>query len=144
LLSGRIGAGIGAELGAMRVTEQIDALEASAVDAFKYLVVTRALACVIALPILTTTDELLRHARRLPGRARGHRHARCGSTSNRSFSVIDVADYVPATLKTTVFGFIIAITSSYLGFTTSSGTEGVGARRPAPSCSPPFSSLFPT
>src|SRR3954466_5591857 len=54
LLSGRIGAGIGAELGAMRVTEQIDALEASAVDAFKYLVVTRALACVIALPILTT------------------------------------------------------------------------------------------
>ena len=54
LLSGRIGAGIGAELGAMRVTEQIDALEASAVDAFRYLVVTRVIACVIALPILTT------------------------------------------------------------------------------------------
>src|SRR5215216_4262577 len=54
LLSGRIGAGIGAELGAMRVTEQIDALEASAVDAFRYLVVTRVVACVIALPILTT------------------------------------------------------------------------------------------
>src|SRR5262245_44885643 len=54
LLSGRIGAGIGAELGAMRVTEQIDALEATAVDSFKYLVVTRVIACVIALPILTT------------------------------------------------------------------------------------------
>src|SRR6187549_4251879 len=54
LLSGRIGAGIGAELGAMRVTEQIDALEATAVDSFKYLVVTRMVACVIALPILTT------------------------------------------------------------------------------------------
>src|SRR5580765_1591281 len=54
LLSGRIGAGIRAELGAMRVTEQIDALEASAVDAFKYLVVTRTVACIIALPILTT------------------------------------------------------------------------------------------
>ena len=54
LLSGRIGAGIGAELGAMRVTEQIDALEASAVDAFRYLVVTRTVACIIALPILTT------------------------------------------------------------------------------------------
>src|SRR6185436_4691551 len=54
LLSGRIGAGIGAELGAMRVTEQIDALEASAVDAFRYLVVTRVIACVLALPILTT------------------------------------------------------------------------------------------
>src|SRR5688572_26944745 len=49
LLSGRIGAGIGAELGAMRVTEQIDALEASAVDAFRYLVVTRVIACLIAL-----------------------------------------------------------------------------------------------
>ncbi len=54
LLSGRIGAGIGAELGAMRVTEQIDALEASAVDAFRYLVVTRVAAASIALPILTT------------------------------------------------------------------------------------------
>ena len=54
LLSGRIGAGIGAELGAMRVTEQIDALEASAVDAFQYLVVTRIIACIIALPLLTT------------------------------------------------------------------------------------------
>src|ERR687893_661245 len=54
LLSGRIGAGIGAELGAMRVTEQIDALEASAVDSFKFLVVTRVVACVIAVPILTT------------------------------------------------------------------------------------------
>ena len=54
LLSGRIGAGIGAELGAMKVTEQIDALEATAVDSFKYLVVTRMVACVMALPILTT------------------------------------------------------------------------------------------
>lgn len=54
LLSGRIGAGIGAELGAMKVTEQIDALEAVAVDSFRYLVVTRVVACVIALPLLTT------------------------------------------------------------------------------------------
>ncbi|HZM62873.1 MAG TPA: ABC transporter permease, partial [Vicinamibacterales bacterium] len=54
LLSGRIGAGIGAELGAMKVTEQIDALEAVAVDPFKYLVVTRVVACVIAVPLLTT------------------------------------------------------------------------------------------
>src|SRR3990172_5486087 len=54
LLSGRIGAGIGAELGAMRVTEQIDALEASAVDAFLYLAATRVIACVTALPLLTT------------------------------------------------------------------------------------------
>ena len=53
LISGRVGAGIGAELAGMRVTEQIDALEALAVDSFRYLVVTRIIACVIALPILT-------------------------------------------------------------------------------------------
>src|SRR5262245_3081880 len=54
LFSGRVGAGIGAELGAMRVTEQIDALESLAVDSFKHLVVTRIAACMIALPLLTT------------------------------------------------------------------------------------------
>jgi ABC transport permease subunit len=54
LLSGRIGARIGSELGAMKVTEQIEALEALAVDSFKYLVVTRVVACVMALPILTS------------------------------------------------------------------------------------------
>ena len=45
---------------------------------------------------------------------------------NRAFSLIDMTDYVPATIKTMVFGFIIATMSSYLGFTTESGTEGVG------------------
>src|SRR5919109_9595 len=54
LVSGRVGAGIGAEIGAMRVTEQIDALEATAVDAFRYLAVTRVVACMIAMPLLTT------------------------------------------------------------------------------------------
>lgn len=125
LLSGRIGAGIGAELGAMRVTEQIDALEASAVDAFRYLVVTRVIACVIALPLLTT---LMNFAGMVGGFI-----AETSSTGmplglyfTRAFSLIEFADYVPATMKTMVFGFIIAATSSYLGFNTSSGTEGVG------------------
>jgi phospholipid/cholesterol/gamma-HCH transport system permease protein len=125
LLSGRIGAGIGAELGAMRVTEQIDALEASAVDAFRYLVVTRVIACVIALPILTT---VMNFAGMLGGflaetSATG---MSLGLYFTRAFELIDMADYVPATLKTMVFGFIIATMSSYLGFTTTSGTEGVG------------------
>jgi phospholipid/cholesterol/gamma-HCH transport system permease protein len=125
LLSGRIGAGIGAELGAMRVTEQIDALEASAVDAFRYLVVTRVAACIIALPILTT---IMNFAGMLGGFV-----AESAATGmslplyfRRAFSLIGMTDYVPATLKTMVFGFIIATTSSYLGFTTESGTEGVG------------------
>jgi phospholipid/cholesterol/gamma-HCH transport system permease protein len=125
LLSGRIGAGIGAELGAMRVTEQIDALEASAVDAFRYLVVTRVVACVLALPILTT---IMNFAGMLGGFIA--ENAVTGMSLQlyftRSFSLIGMADYVPATLKTMVFGFIIATISSYLGYTTTSGTEGVG------------------
>jgi len=125
LLSGRIGAGIGAELGSMKVTEQIDALEATAVDAFRYLVVTRVIACVIALPILTT---LMNFAGMLGGY-----FAETAATGmsltlyfNRAFSLIDLTDYVPATVKTMVFGFIIATVSAYLGFRTESGTEGVG------------------
>ena len=125
LLSGRIGAGIGAELGAMRVTEQIDALEASAVDAFRYLVVTRVVACMIALPLLTGIMNI-------SGMLGGYvAEATVTGMSldlyfTRAFAMIDFADYVPATLKTMVFGFIIATMSSYLGFTTESGTEGVG------------------
>ncbi|HKW74283.1 MAG TPA: ABC transporter permease [Terriglobales bacterium] len=53
LVAGRVGAGIGAELAGMRITQQIDALESLAVGSFKYLIVTRIVACVIALPILT-------------------------------------------------------------------------------------------
>jgi phospholipid/cholesterol/gamma-HCH transport system permease protein len=125
LLSGRIGAGIGAELGAMRVTEQIDALEAAAVNAFKYLVVTRAIACMIALPILTT---IMNFSGMLGGFVA--EMAASGMSlklyMQRSFSMIGFADYVPSTMKTVVFGFIIAIVSSYLGFNTSQGTEGVG------------------
>src|SRR5262245_53044591 len=57
LVAGRVGAGIGAELGAMKVTEQIDALEATAVDSFKFLAVTRILACIVAMPLLTTVTN---------------------------------------------------------------------------------------
>jgi phospholipid/cholesterol/gamma-HCH transport system permease protein len=125
LLSGRIGAGIGAEIGAMRVTEQIDALEASAVDAFRYLVVTRVIACIIALPLLTT---LMNFAGMMGGfiaeTAASGMSFRLYFT--RAFSLIGFSDYVPSTMKTMVFGFIIATISSYLGFTTQSGTEGVG------------------
>lgn len=125
LLSGRIGAGIGAELGAMKVTEQIDALEATAVDSFRFLVVTRVVACVIALPILTT---VMNATGMLGGYA-----AETALTGvplqtyfRQAFSAIEFSDLVPATLKTMVFGFIIAAVASYLGLNTTSGTEGVG------------------
>jgi phospholipid/cholesterol/gamma-HCH transport system permease protein len=125
LLSGRVGAGIGAELGAMKVTEQIDALEATAVDSFKFLAVTRILACIIALPLLTTVMDFC-------GIAGGFvAEATISGMSwdlyfRRAFSLIDFDDFIPSTLKTAVFGMIIGTVASYLGFTTSQGTEGVG------------------
>jgi phospholipid/cholesterol/gamma-HCH transport system permease protein len=125
LVSGRVGAGIGAELGAMRVTEQIDALEANAVDAFRYLAVTRIVACMIAMPLLTT---IMNFAGIFGGYVA---EASVSGMSwqlyfERSFTYVTFSDLIPATLKTIVFGYLIAVAASYLGFTTTRGTEGVG------------------
>jgi phospholipid/cholesterol/gamma-HCH transport system permease protein len=125
LLSGRIGAGIGAELGAMKVTEQIDALEAIAVDSFRYLVVTRVVACVIALPLLTT----LMNAMGMLGGFVAETVVTgmpIRTYFTLAFNPIQFSDLIPATLKTTVFGFIIATVACYLGVNTTRGTEGVG------------------
>jgi phospholipid/cholesterol/gamma-HCH transport system permease protein len=125
LVSGRVGAGIGAEIGAMKVTEQIDALEANAVDAFKYLVVTRAIALMIAMPLLTIMMDFA-------GIFGGYAAEAAVSGMSwqlyfeRAFSFISYADLITATLKTIIFGYLIAVVASYLGFTTSRGTEGVG------------------
>src|SRR5436190_8267170 len=125
LVSGRVGAGIGAELGAMRVTEQIDALEASAVDAFKFLAVTRVVACMIAMPLLTVMMDFA-------GIFGGYvAEAAVSGMSwqlyfERSFLYLEFSDLIPATIKTVVFGYLIAVVASYLGFTTSRGTEVVG------------------
>src|SRR6186997_1858055 len=125
LVSGRVGAGIGAEIGAMKVTEQIDALEATAVDAFKYLAVTRVIALMIAMPLLTIMMDFA-------GIFGGYvAEAAVSGMSwqlyfERAFSFIAYSDIIPSTLKTVVFGYLIAVVSSYLGFATSRGTEGVG------------------
>jgi phospholipid/cholesterol/gamma-HCH transport system permease protein len=125
LVSGRVGAGIGAEIGAMNVTEQIDALEATAVDAFKYLVVTRVIALMIAMPLLTLMMDFA-------GVFGGYLAETAVSGMSwqlyfeRAFSLISYSDLIPATLKTIVFGYLIAVAGGYLGFTTSRGTEGVG------------------
>lgn len=125
LVSGRVGAGIGAELGGMKVTEQIDALESLAVDSFHYLAVTRVLACMIALPILTTVMNF-------SGLIGGYFAETVLSQVSlrvylsQAFQGIAFSDYVLPTLKTTVFGFIIGTVSSYLGYTATGGSEGVG------------------
>lgn len=125
LLAGRIGAGIGAELGAMKVSEQIDALEALAVDSFKFLVVTRVVACAIALPILTS---LMNVTGMLGGYAAEHAitGVPLGTYFDQALSLVQFSDLIPATLKTVVFGFLIATVSSYLGINAQGGTQGVG------------------
>ncbi|MSV31883.1 MAG: ABC transporter permease [Bryobacterales bacterium] len=125
LISGRVGAGIGAELGGMRVTEQIDALESLAVDSFKYLVVTRVAAAVVCLPLLTV---LMNFSGLLGG---FFAEAAISGASfafyfQTAFSSLAFSDYIPPTLKTMVFGFLIGSTSSYLGYNATGGAEGVG------------------
>lgn len=125
LVAGRVGAGIGAELGAMKVTEQIDALEAVAVDSFKFLAVTRIVACIIAMPLLTAILDFC-------GIFGGFvaESSISGMSAqlyfNRAFSIVEFSDFLPATFKTAVFGLLIGSVSSYLGFSTTQGTEGVG------------------
>jgi len=125
VLSGRVGAGIGAELGSMKVTEQVDAMEVSAVDPYKYLAATRVLACVLMLPLLTLATDF------------------CGIFMgwvantltepislrlflDNGFKDVTFSDFIPPTLKTAVFGFIIGIVGSFQGMRTKGGTEGVG------------------
>jgi phospholipid/cholesterol/gamma-HCH transport system permease protein len=125
LVSGRVGAGIGAQLGGMRVTRQIDALDALAVDSFKYLVVTRVVACVIALPILTvlmdfaglTGGMLLQSATA---------HISMGLFIHDAFSALSVSDYLPTVVKTAAFGVIIGTVSCFLGYNARGGAAGVG------------------
>jgi phospholipid/cholesterol/gamma-HCH transport system permease protein len=125
LVSGRVGASIGAELGAMRVSEQIDALEALAVDSFRFLAVTRILACTLAMPLLTTVMNFT-------GILGGFVAETTVSQMpfelylRRAFTLVDYADYASATLKTSVFGFIIGTVSSFLGYHATGGSAGVG------------------
>ena len=122
---GRILETLEAEIGAMKVTEQIDALEANAVDAFKFLTVTRVIACMIAMPLLTTLMSFA-------GIFGGYVAEAAVSGMpwrlyfERAFTFIAFSDLIPATLKTIVFGYLIAIVGCYLGFTATRGTEGVG------------------
>jgi phospholipid/cholesterol/gamma-HCH transport system permease protein len=125
LVAGRVGAGIGAELGGMRVTEQIDALESLAVNSFRYLVVTRVVACVVALPLLTV---LMNFSGLLGGFFTETSISGMSFPSyfRTAFSSLSFTDYIPPTLKTMVFGLLIGSTSAYLGYHATGGAEGVG------------------
>jgi phospholipid/cholesterol/gamma-HCH transport system permease protein len=138
VVSGRVGAGIGAELAAMKVTEQIDAIEASAVDPRKLLAVTRVLACIVVLPLLTLAASFC-----------GVIMGWVASTLvepislvrfiNAGFKGAGFKDFLPPTFKTCVYGLIIGMVASFQGMRTKGGAEGVGS---AATTSVVLSSLF--
>jgi phospholipid/cholesterol/gamma-HCH transport system permease protein len=125
LVAGRVGAGIGAVLANMRATEQIDAIEALSIDSFKLLVVPRIVACIVALPLLTLFMDFSGLIGGFCSEyAMSHLSFRLYIT--RAFTNLEWSNFVPPTLKTAVFGFIIGTVSSFFGYTTNEGAEGVG------------------
>ena len=123
--AGRIASGIGAELGSMRVTEQIDAMEVSGTNPFKYLVVTRVLAATLMLPLLVVLADVVA----LYGSALVEYFK--GDVSfqlyfNSVFDALAYGDLVPATVKSFFFGFAIGLVGCYKGYYCKKGTAGVG------------------
>ena len=123
--AGKVGSSIGAELGSMKVSEQIDAMEVSATNPFKYLVVSRVLATTISIPVLTFYTAFV-------GLFGGFLNI--ASSESTSFSAyiqtslesITFLDITASTFKAIIFGFTIGMVGCYQGYNSSKGTEGVG------------------
>lgn len=125
IFAGKIGSSIGAELGSMKVTEQIDAMEVSGTNPFKYLVITRVLATTLMLPVLV----LLGDAICLYGAYIGVNINNVTSFRLFWMQVIDnisFSDVLPAFIKSFFFGFAVGIIGCYKGYNSKKGTEGVG------------------
>jgi phospholipid/cholesterol/gamma-HCH transport system permease protein len=125
VVSGRVAAGIGAELGSMKVTEQIDAMIASAVDPYKYLAATRIAACIVMLPLLTLGADF---CGLLLGWVADHLATGVSlrEFANTGFRGALFSDFLPPTFKTAFFGLIIGTIACFQGMHTRGGTEGVG------------------
>lgn len=125
ICAGKIGSGIGAELGSMKVTEQIDAMEVSGTNPFKYLVATRVLTTTLIIPILAVlADAISLYGAYLGANIHGVVSWRL--YWNQVFETLTYSDVVPSIAKTFFFGFAIGIVGCYKGFNTKKGTEGVG------------------
>lgn len=126
IFAGKIGSSIGAELGSMKVTEQIDAMEVSGTNPFKYLVVTRVAATTLMLPVLVILSDAIS----IYGAYLGVNIKANTSWSlfiMQVFNILDFSDVIPAVIKTFFFGFAVGIIGCYKGYNSKKGTEGVGA-----------------
>jgi phospholipid/cholesterol/gamma-HCH transport system permease protein len=125
ICAGKVGSSIGAELGSMRVTEQIDAMEVSGTNPFKFLVCTRVLATTLALPILATFAAVI-------AMLGGYINVATNEGTSYStfigdfFQPLAFIDFTAALIKCIVFGFTIGIVGCYQGYNANKGTEGVG------------------
>jgi phospholipid/cholesterol/gamma-HCH transport system permease protein len=138
VVSGRVGAGIGAELASMKVTEQIDAIEASAVNPYRLLAAPRILACILMLPLLTLASDACGLvmgwvAQALVEPLSFHQFI------NSGFKGASFNDLLPPTFKTSAFGLIIGLIACFQGMRTQGGAAGVGR---AATSSVVLSSLF--
>lgn len=125
VVAGRVGAAITAEIGSMKVTEQIDALRVMAINPIKYLVVPRLLACVIMVPILVVFADVIGC---IGGYLVATLYAGIGSfTYIHSITLFtEINDIMGGLVKAMFFGGIIAIIGCHKGLTTGEGAEGVG------------------
>jgi len=125
ICAGKVGSSIGAELGSMKVTEQIDAMEVSAINPFKYLVVTRVLATTITIPILSLYCSCV-------GLYGSYVNVHAEETTSlitfyqSAFSSISFLDIFTSVAKAIIYGFTIGIVGAYKGFNATQGTRGVG------------------
>lgn len=125
ICAGKIASGIGAELGSMKVTEQIDAMDISGANPMQYLVVTRILATTLMVPLLTLLGDVLGLtggflAINISG------HVSLQLYFNKCIASIGFSDLLPAFIKTIFFGFIIGFIGCYKGYNSNKGTESVG------------------
>ena len=125
ICAGKIASSIGAELGSMKVTEQIDAMEISGANPVQYLVVTKILACTFMIPLLTMVADAVAFAGGFVGtNISGNMSAFL--YFNKSFQNLEFIDLVPAVIKTFFFGFTIGFVGCFKGMSSNKGTESVG------------------
>ena len=125
ICAGKIASGFGAELGSMKVTEQIDAMEVSAIDPYKYLVVTRIIATTLMIPLLVIFADAVGIAGGFVG-INLHSDVSMSLYFTQVLDSLDFSDIIPATIKTFFFGFFIGMIGCYKGYNAAKGTESVG------------------
>lgn len=125
ICAGKIGSGISAELGSMKVTEQIDAMEVSGTNPFKFLIATRIMATTLMIPVLTVYAILIALIGAFTG-ASITDQVNIGFFFNRVFDTLKFTDVIPSFIKTFFFGFAIGLVGCTKGYNSKKGTEGVG------------------